>query len=271
METIRLCRWLKNTGITVLILLLVIGCCAMIPQRAASEGSSSSVLKSKAAVENYLKNLYSSKKSVTIIAGTEKKLECNNHKQSDIKKYYNENNGSADDIPADCEGICWASAITSLLEFYGCEGEVNKIAYDVLTVAKSNKYWSTDNTGLGMMDTDDLVTKMFNSYDIDKKGSNTYINIYSTLKTEVNSGRVSIFKITNHIMAGCGYVPYSVKYEQTNIFNVVEKKLEKQNFVICNDTWANNDVRQYSYFPEREIGKNPISMWYFGLCMAKDK
>lgn len=44
---------------------------------------------------------------------------------------------------------------------------------------------------------------------------------------------------------------------------------KKEQFVIVNDTWSN--TRQYSYFPEDEIGTSLFSRWDFGITKVKKK
>lgn len=70
-------------------------------------------------------------------------------------------------------------------------------------------------------------------------------------------------------MTGCGYVTYDVRYFVNNGFGVPTVMTKKEQFVIVNDTWSN--TRQYSYFPEDEIGTSLFSRWDFGNIKVKKK
>lgn len=239
--------------------------CIFVEQK--DEGTSNSVKKSKEAVESYLQNMYKKKSNVSISAGEEHKLNSPNYDQSAIKDYYNTKK-SQNKIPRKT-GVCWAAAQASVLKFNGVKGTGTEIGYRVLDRANYLSYWDGES-GFDFTKADRLLTLMFSCYFIEKKGNNDRYDIYDTLCDEIDSGRVCIFKIVEHEMTGCGYVTYTISYSKKTILGTKTKK-ETQDFVIVNDTWENNDQRQYSYFPECEIGTNVFSRWDFGLTKVKRK
>jgi len=60
--------------------------------------------------------VYSGKGTLTVWGGKETKLNSYSYGQTDLRKFYNSNNGNKKDIPSS-GGICWASAMTSLLKY----------------------------------------------------------------------------------------------------------------------------------------------------------
>lgn len=234
----------------------------------ADEGTTDSVQENPEDVESYLRKMYRKKSNVSISAGKERKLNSPNYDQTAIKNYYNSEK-TKNQIPRGL-GICWVAAQSSVLKFNGAEGTGEEIGYRVINRAKHLSYWDGEN-GFNFAKADRLLTHMFSYYDIKKKGNNDRYDIYDTLCAEINSGRVCIFKIVEHEMTGCGYVTYTIRYSKKNIFGGTSKKTETQDFVIVNDTWENNDQRQYSYFPACEIGTNAFSRWDFGLTKVRKK
>lgn len=255
-------RYIKNGIWAIMAVTLVItSICLIQPDK--KNGTADSVFTSKQAVISYLKEVYSDEANVTVTSGNEKKLDCDNHNQSTMKTYYNDNTTLSK--ISSSEGICWAAATTSILEFYGATSSSNVISFNTLRIARNNGYWSPSSKGLTFDEQDNLLDKMFTYYDIDKVSNNDYYDIYDTLTEEIDDGRAVVFTIVGHTMSGCGYVPYTVKYSYKNWLGFTVTETETENFVIVNDTWAENRTRQYSYFPEREIGTNIINRWDFGI------
>lgn len=242
----------------------------------SKKGTSADVKTTKEKVVRYLKNEYSKYSNVTVSSGTETKVNCNNHNQTTLRNYFNNNNGTRTDIS---DGICWASATTSLLEFNkATKKSASRICFDVIDVAEKNLYVLYDSNGEALSgdgftqdEQDDLLTKMFEKYSVKKKGNNDYFDIYDTLVDEIDNGRAVIFSIDGHTMTGSGYVTYTVKYSKKNIFGKTVSKREKKRFVIVNDTWAENLDRQYSYFPEDSIGTSITNRWNFGITKVRNK
>lgn len=235
-------------------------------------GTSKSVLVTKKSVENYLQKSYSSYSGVTITAGKEVKLNSQNYSQNDLNDFYSQRGDGYGEIT----GTCWAVATTSVLKYNNAKPLYKNVFAS--TVQESiKKGWALPvedvNARMGFtFDVqDNLLTHMFSYYDINKKGNNDYFDIYETLVSEVKNNRVVVFSIVGHTMVGCGYVPYTVKYSKTNLFGTKKTYSVKENFVIVNDGWENTNKRQYSYFPEREIGTGVISRWDFGITKIRNK
>ncbi len=239
-------------------------------------GTAADVITEKNDIERKIAKAYSKYSNVTVSAGSETKVNCNNHNQTKLREYFNKHNGDRTDI---AEGICWASATTSLLEFYkASKKSSNVICFDVIDMAERNSYvvYGTDgkvfyDDGFTHDNQDNLITKMFKKYSMDKKGNNDYYNIYKTLTKEIDSGRAVIFSIKGHTMTGSGYVTYKVKYFKKNLLGKKVSVTEELNYVIVNDTWAENRDRQYSYFPENKIGTGISTRWNFGITKVRNK
>ncbi|MDO4318382.1 MAG: hypothetical protein Q4C48_09280 [Lachnospiraceae bacterium] len=232
------------------------------------EGTANSVQRNQESVKAYLENMYKKKSIISISAGQEHKLNSPNYDQTVIKDYYNFMK-SQNKIPKET-GVCWAAAQASVLKFNGVTGTGKEIGYRVLDRANFLSYWDGEGS-FDFAKADSLLTTMFSCYHKNKKGNNDRYDIYDTLCDEIDNGRVCIFKIVNHEMTGCGYVTYTIRYSQKNVWGKTVKKTEKQDFVIVNDTWSDNSLRQYSYFPECEIGTNVFSRWDFGITKVRKK
>ena len=78
-----------------------------------------------------------------------------------------------------------------------------------MIIAKANGYWSGSG-GFDFSKADSLLTDVFRKYSLGKKGDNDRYDIYASLKDEIDSGRVCIFKMKAQETCGCGYVTFSV-------------------------------------------------------------
>ncbi len=246
----------------------------------AVQGTSDSVIQDSKLISSYIENVYG-RKFVSSTLSAEKKLNSLNYSQSDIREYYNRIKDDKAKPISSLEGICWASTITSITKFNGVTTHyksVGKKAIDfALTLSSYIPEGETKKKGRTVLDgkgngidTSDVKFILPNMMLAYKKGdytaNNDYYDIYKTLKDEIQNGRATAFYIIGHAMTGCGYREYTVTYKKAI---TGKKATEKQKFVIVNDTWDNN--RQYSYFPEREIGTNILTRWNFGITKFKKK
>ena len=252
---------------------IAFGLCLIPAINQTNEGTSASVYLSSNAVKADLKNKYEAMGgvkpgSVSVSKGADKKLNTQNYNQNTLKRYYNNNNGSDNDLPDD-GGICWCSAATSLLKFNGITKGKNALSCDLIKHAIKKNWISSSSTGLLTWNHDDLITFGFDDNSINKEGTNDYAGIYDTLKGEVDNGKATLFMIKNHTMTGCGYVTFTVKYKKKNVFGVYTDRVDKKDYVIVNDTWADTSTRQYSYFPKDEIGSGIFTV--FGNTKVRSK
>lgn len=198
---------------------------------------------------------------VDLYTWNQKILKSNNHNQSDLKTNYNKNNEPSEkDIEAK-EGICWATAMTSLLEYYGCGPNTNNvnekaraISKKVLDIAKKGKYWSPGSNGVYDSELDDILDDVFASYGGKYKkydANNDTFSLYKTIKKEINSGRVCLLSIIRHSMNACGYEEYTVEYKYKNWLGKTKIKNTREKYVVVNS--AQNDYTPYFYYPEDQI------------------
>lgn len=191
----------------------------------------------------------------------QKILKSNNHSQSDLRKYYNKNNEPSEkDIEAK-DGICWATAMTSLLEYYGCGPNTNNInkkaraiSKKVLDIAKKGKYWSPGSNAVYDSELDDILDDVFASYGGKYEkydANNDTFSLYKTIKKEINSERVCLLSIIGHAMNACGYEEYTVEYKYTNWLGKTKIKNTREKYVVVNS--AQDDCTPYFYYPEDQI------------------
>lgn len=244
---------------------IVCALCILPNVKGKKRGTSKSVVNN---AKTALKTEYSKKSGVSgvSVSGTETKQNSQNYDQSVLRKYYNNNNGTAKDLT---DGICWCAATTSLLKFFKVSKGKDELAKSLIEQALSKGWISATDTGMSAWDHDDLVTFGFTNNSIKKEGNLDFYGIYDTLKSEVDNGRVVLFMVEDHTMTGCGYVQYTVNYTKTNSKGKKTSESDKVDYVIVNDTWS--DSRQYSYFPEDEIGTNIFTRWGFGIVKVLNK
>ncbi len=203
--------------------------------------------------------------TVTITEVERKILNCKNHSQSNLVAAYNANRAVPDRDKIDPkQGVCWAAATVSLLEFYGASTSphtkptVNDMFYKTVKNAR-DKVYITHNlaTGLPTGYQDDVLQDMFDQYRVTryKTGYNFRDSewIYSWLKETINKGEACIFSIPEHEMPGCGYIRFKASYyTKTSRIKPVEKYFD---FVVVNDTWdeSGSFESQYSYYPAELI------------------
>ena len=158
-------------------------------------GTSDSVLKSKKLVEEYLEKKYKSKSDVKISAGSETKNYSQNYSQNVIRDYYNDNNGKKADIPKG-QGLCWASANTSVLKFFrDVEPNFQEVGNACIKKAIAHDWVTAKKTAFDFKYEDELLSRMFDKYDIDLGGDSCWFSIYDKIVDEVDNGLVVVFAI----------------------------------------------------------------------------
>lgn len=221
--------------------------------RKESQGTVAFILQDENRVENYIDIKYKKYSNLNYKKTKEKVLDCKNYTQKNLKNKYNNSQDRLVDIPK-TEGICWAAAMTSLLEYYGCDSSAPRISKKVLNMAVKEKYWYPQTNGIYDTELDDLLYDVFYSYGGKYKNydtNNDTFDLYKTIKSEVNNGRVSLFSIYKHAMTSCGYVTYDVKYKYETWYGSKKDKTVTEGFVIVNDN--DSDNKQYTYYPEDQI------------------
>ena len=263
-------------SICVASILLFIGLYVFVFQNQAvydNEGTSAYIL-DEYERDNYTKNTYQKQGfyNIEINTPTVKKLKSNNYNQNDLIKYYNKNNQNGADIIKSKEGgICWAAAMTSLLDYYGCESDTKNlnnraeiISKKVLDIAKKEGYWYPNTNGVSDSEEDDILDDVFASYGGKYKkydaNSDTF-DLYKTIKKEVNAGRVSLLSIIKHTMAACGYEEYAVTYKYKNWLGTTKKGKATSKYVVVNS--AEDNYLPYHYYPENQILTGISDRWDF--------
>ena len=248
-------------SIGVAFIIMFIGFYILTFQKEANENSGTSdyVLTTTAQRDNYTNLKYQKQGyfGIKVSPLVSKKLNSNNYYQMDLIKHYNENNDiNEKDINVSKQGICWAAAMTSLVRYYGCNTSEYDISKRVLDTARKGKYWYPNTDGVYDSEEDDILDAVFDSYGGKYKkynaNSDTF-GLYNTVKKEVNAGRVSLLSVKDHTMTACGYEMYIVNYKYKNWLGRIKNKTASENYVVVNDTWANNKIRQYSYYPVDQI------------------
>lgn len=261
-------------SICVASILLFIGLYVFVFQNQAvydDEGTSAYILDEEQR-DIYTKKTYQNQGfyNIKIKTSKVKKLNSNNYNQEDLIKYYNKNNQDGADINKG-EGICWAVAMTSLLDYYGCESDIkdiNKrseiISKKVLDIAKKEGYWYPNTNGVSDSEEDDILDDVFASYGGKYKkydaNSDTF-NLYKTIRKEVNAGRVSILSIIEHAMAACGYEEYAVTYKYRNWIGWPRDGKATSKYVVVNS--AKDNYLPYHYYPEDQILTGIFDRWDF--------
>lgn len=197
------------------------------------------------------------------------KLSSLNVSQDELKEFYNKIHNS--NPISDNSGICWAAAQTSVLKYAGVSSSVKNIGRNVIEKAMSKRWVSTSDTGFNFTHSDTLMNAMFDYFSVKKEANNDRYDIYTALKSEIDNGRVVIFKIKEHEMTGCGYREYTVNYQSKNIFGNWKNKKDICKFIIVNTTWGDTTDYSYAYFPEGEIGTNITTRWDFGITKYEKK
>jgi len=215
------------------------------------------VMPNTSCVSQYLNSLYSNYSkysSISITSCGEVKLNSNNHNQESFINYWNFNNRFQTINSG--KGICWAVTTASILEYY----DMNRNPHMVPTtsalcnyiISKSPLSISDINNDKGMTAADwvKLMNNMFSKYTINYKCNSDGKGFFNTIVGEINASRVCKYQSRDHDMVVCGYVIYKIDFTDSKGI----RKTEYQDFIIVNDTWAENNKRQYSYYAVRNMG-----------------
>ncbi|MDR2267664.1 MAG: hypothetical protein LBE09_08840 [Christensenellaceae bacterium] len=199
---------------------------------------------------------------------TKKLLSSPNVSQNTVNNYYNYRWDQRK--TAEVTGTCSEVATLMLVKSYGFGSTyTNNNAFCVIMdIAVANEYWSPsydaegnlNGGGTNVTKIDSLATKSFTRFLSKKKGNNDVVNIYNTLKSEINESKTAILSCENHSMLAVGYLTYKVTYKRY-ILGFIETWYEKAiDYVIVNDGWfdAGRDIdsEQYSYYPVASINSN---------------
>ena len=230
------------------------------------KGSAKSIQYDHNDVVKYLKKKYGSNSNepwsdISVYKGKETKINTPNYSQDRLNNYYN--NHYARNYSEKVNGTCWAVSTMQLLRNYNAKKKPEDIFVDVINTTKSRKI-----EGPNFSNSDILVNYMFSKYNMKYEADNDRYDIYKELKNEINNKRSLIFKMSDHRVTAAGYVTYTI-YGYRNTPWGKRHYSEQENFVIINDGWS--DIRQYSYFPESEIGTTIFSRWNFGITKVEKK
>ncbi|MBR5348081.1 MAG: hypothetical protein IK125_02490 [Lachnospiraceae bacterium] len=220
-------------------------------------------------IVRYLERKYAGedvkKGTLKVSAGYPIALSSNNFDQARIKAAYNSNAAKA----ITKSGICWSSAITSMLE-YNSGRTLNGVQFGkvVVNTAVEKKYVSPPNGGMKMGNICKLVTAMMPKIGLTtKKGNEDYYDIWESMLSEFNYNRVCLLGIPDHIMCACGS-----EFARTSWKTLKGKTVTKTDeFVVVNDTWEDSSYRRYSFYPVEMIATGLFSRYEFGIIKMISK
>lgn len=161
-------------------------------------------------------------------------------------------------------GICWAAATVSILEALGASTSpytkptADDLFFMTVKTAYENAYItpSTINLGLHSKYQSLLLTKLFPKYRLTnyycKANYKKQSEIYDMVSACVNRGSVTMFTIPEHMMCGCGYDNFIAQYKIKAGTQELTQSAYNY-FVVVNDTWTDNSINQYSYYPREKI------------------
>lgn len=227
-------------------------------------GTVASIKQNVIDVEEDLKKEYSEYSNVSIYRNCVTLLDSKNYDQAYIRDYYNSKHPSRKTE----SGICWAAAHTGVVKYYGVKDSYKDVGNSIMEIAYNNKLWDGKN-GFDFSNSATLLTKSFAKYNVNKKGNIDRYDIYDELVSEVNAGRVCIFKLKEHETVGCGHTTFVIKYTKKNLLGKKVNKQDEKEYVVLNDTWSN--THQYSYFPEDEIETGLTTRKNFGITKVRNK
>lgn len=186
----------------------------------------------------------------------------NNYKQENIRTQYNfrflPGMGGVY-IPSNL-GICWSSANATVMNFYGAKADPIEMGVKCIEAAIYAD-WFHGNDGLNNNEAMMMYNHMAAYYKIlgnmgfaQLNKANKKDEMYEVVVKAVNAGDVCSFSVPSHVMTACGYAYCDISYTKKVLF-VKKNKTEKVRFIVVNDTWENNKVRQFSYYPIDAIEK----------------
>lgn len=203
-------------------------------------------------IENYLKQKYNTsdtkfesatRKNEYVLSGVK------NASQYSLNKIYKRER----DI--DVEGTCSIVAISILLDYYNRQGKLGEV-YNLsiedwfvktMDIALANDLTTRDN-GTLVTNVDNIITKVFNSMDIQLKGNNDYYYIKSSIRSIVTNDRPFILHIPSHSTVAKGYVTYEVKYQEKywSWFKYKWRTVTKiEEFAVISEGWGHSTPRYY--------------------------
>jgi hypothetical protein len=230
-----------------------------------STGTSADVIQTKALAATYVKNTYGSGKSnFKIGAPTEKFVSSINLSQTTMNRAYNAAHYTQ------YNGTCSEVAITILANMYANDNKVNLAeiipTFDsVLTYAIAKGYYKN---GTYASDLDLLLDYALdlNTKTKSKDAVDDYWDVYADLKSNANSGKLTLFNISGHSMVGAGYIEYPISWTEARylLFWKIGTKTvtDTIKFAIVNDGWSDATAATssqdgvYSYFPASKIGSD---------------
>lgn len=116
-----------------------------------------------------------------------------------------------------------------------------------MDIALANDLTTRDN-GTLVTNVDNIITKVFNSMDIQLKGNNDYYYIKSSIRSIVTNDRPFILHIPSHSTVAKGYVTYEVKYQEKywSWFKYKWRTVTKiEEFAVISEGWGHSTPRYY--------------------------
>lgn len=219
-------------------------------QSNVAQGTSSDVLQSLGSVVDQIYGSYKSCLGLTINIAGGKRLNSPNVSQSLMNEAYNNSSKKIVTVTGTCSEV----AVLMLVKSYGFASTyTNEAAFiEIMNIAIDNNYWKN---GTAVSNIDNLATKSFTHFLSKKRGNNDILNMYNTIKSEVDEGKTSVFSCSNHSMLAVGYISFEVSY-YTLFLNIKNWKIWHSatfDYIIVNDGWSTAttdiDSLQYSYYP----------------------
>ncbi len=218
-------------------------------------------------VAGYLKASFSASNSgktiLSVEKSSEKKLKTNNNSQEKLSAFYNSNLSGGDHKVPDNQGTCWAAAITDVTEYMKYKGSTNaSFCNSVYRYTLNNAvlrgyinmfYYG----GLPSWCQDPLLECVLSRFVIQRDCTNVRTAVFDKLKSKIDLGTPTLFTIPHHVMCGCGYAYYKLKYILDTGSGHTQVITVTYPFVVVNSTWAT--YGRYSYYPKQEIGGDGIA------------
>ena len=175
-------------------------------------------------------------------------LKTKNHDDAAFAKYYNTTCSKDRELPIDDEnfgGTCWATAATSVLEYYGAKPKAKYIYTQVVKQGVDDFGKNVVWRGLKSCYMDDLLNKMFSNFFQIEKKADQYVDstkLYKNVKSNYSSHQIGILCGTDHAMCASGYATIDYTFKDKN------KKQQKRHFdyiVINWGVFGDDDDQQF--------------------------
>lgn len=132
-------------------------------------------------------------------------------------KHYNTTVSKDREVPSNSDGTCWATAMTSVLNYYGAKGKPENVYCWVVLQGIDDYGKGILKKGLKSNNVDDLLNKMFTKhFNMKKKATSYSKNLFKEIKNCYKSKNIGILCGDDHAMCACGYATVDCTYKDKN-------------------------------------------------------